>query len=54
MENLKFIDKCMKMQCDFCRRKPKCDKEIELYCVVKNNKKINLGGNYESKSNKQV
>lgn len=29
MEKIKQIKKCMKMQCDFCNRKAKCDKEIE-------------------------
>lgn len=29
MEKLKQIEKCMKMQCDFCKRKDKCNKEIE-------------------------
>lgn len=28
MEKVKQIERCMKMQCDFCSRKSKCDKEI--------------------------
>lgn len=29
MEKVKQIERCMKMQCDFCNRKSKCDKEID-------------------------
>lgn len=29
MEKIKQIERCMKMQCDFCNRKSKCDKEID-------------------------
>lgn len=28
MEKIKQIERCMRMQCDFCNRKSKCDKEI--------------------------
>lgn len=29
MEKIKQIENCMIKQCDFCRRKAKCDKEME-------------------------
>ena len=29
MKKIQQIEKCMKMQCDFCNRKSKCDREIE-------------------------
>ncbi len=29
MENFKQIENCMKRQCEFCRRKTKCDKQIK-------------------------
>ncbi len=41
MEKIKQIEKCMRMQCDFCNRKSKCDKEIDKEKEYANKSKKN-------------